>query len=115
MSKIIINADTETGELVAKLDGEAVDNIAELSIYSYLDGDDDKHLSISICLETERNGDLHKRVNYVSYGSKAGLEAIAEEKGVFATKDKSIVKYDSKPDYSKSIAALLSINNKKPY
>ena len=110
-----VSCDTETGEMTIKLDGEDIENVADLSIYSYEDSDDEPHLSISFSLKTEKNGDIHKRVNYSSYGSKAALEAIAEEKGVFATKDKSIVKYDSAPDYSKSIALLLSRNNKKPY
>jgi len=51
MSKVSIELDTETEELTVTVDGVALDNVTDISIYSncaYCMEDDDEEVSISI-------------------------------------------------------------------
>lgn len=64
MSKISITLDTQSQELIVKVDGEVVDNVKSASIYCYEDyaTDEDRvGINISQCIEGEK-GDLHKYI-----------------------------------------------------
>src|SRR5689334_23360599 len=104
MAKVVITADTETGDITAKVDGEAFENINYVSICAYEDMDEEPCVSVSLTLEPEKVSNLTKRVNISTANTNDGKEAIAQNKAEFITKDKHIIKYSDQSSLSESIA-----------
>ncbi len=115
MSKINIMADTESGEITASIDGDKIENVANVSMFCYQTYDDEQSVSVDISLHHEKTGDVTKRVHYSSASSEEGKVAIKAGLHSFASKDKRIVKYVAGPNYAKGAAAMLNYGRVKSY
>lgn len=113
MSKITISADTETGMVTCKVDDETFTDVRDISLYVYTDTNDEDEISLQIGMKPEKINHITKRVYLSTANTKEGKAAILENKAVFATKDKSIVKFEENISLSDSIAKMLQYNNKK--
>jgi predicted membrane GTPase involved in stress response len=79
MSKIIINADSETDELLVTINGKEIANVRSVNISQIpeLDDPDDMELSICICTyEEDEETEVKKYTQLIARKTKEGIKAI---------------------------------------
>lgn len=109
MAQVNISYDTENAELSVNIDGQRVENVDDVDIMVFREGDG--HISLRVN-NGEQNG-LTSVTRIVGHEDDDAVKASASGKVKYVSEDKTLVEVKDKTNLSKAAYAFLGKNYKK--